>query len=116
MSKKFYTYFDPPPVCTTKIEGDSMTHQECIEDTRIDNVIARCIVNPRRPLYGDFSHIPANISATEAFNLKKESEEALNELNNLGADFTGDSEGSSDSERNDEKGKGNKVNEDTSKS
>ena len=115
MSKKFFTYFDPPPVCSTKIEGESMTHQECIEDTRIDNVIARCIVNPRRPMYGDFSHIPSNITATEAFNLKKESEEALNELNNIRANTASDSESSSDSAH-DEEGKGTKVNENSSKS
>lgn len=110
---KFFTYFDPPPVTVTKVVGESMTHQECIEDTRIDNVIARCIVNPRVPMYGDFSSISSNISASEVFNLKKESEDILNELNNVRTDPAGDSQSSADSEHHE---KGSEVNENTGKS
>lgn len=113
---KFFTYFDPPPVTVTKVVGESMTHQECIEDTRIDNVIARCIVNPRRPVYGDFSSIPSNISATEAFNLKKESEDILNELNNVGINSSGNSKSPADTEHDKKDGKGSEVNENTGKS
>lgn len=110
---KFFTYFDPPPVTETKVVGESMTHQECIEDTRIDNVIARCIVNPRVPMFGDFSSISSNISATEVFNLKKESEDILNELNDIRNDPAGDSQGLADSEHDE---KGSEVNENTGKS
>lgn len=104
----FYTYFNPPPLVVTKITGESMTKQECVEDTKIENVIRRCLFNPRTPLYGDFSSIPSNVDGIQAHNLKEKYEEALNELDDVRIDSTGNLEGPSDSERDGKTGKGEK--------
>lgn len=35
-----------------------MTSQEAIEETKIENVVRRCIVDTRTPIYGDFTVVP----------------------------------------------------------
>lgn len=38
-----------------------MTSQEAVEDTKIENVVRRCIVDTRTPIYGDFTGIPQTL-------------------------------------------------------
>lgn len=55
---KFYTNYNRPPVLLKEPVGRSMTSQEAIEETKIENVVRRCIVDTRTPIYGDFSGVP----------------------------------------------------------
>lgn len=38
-----------------------MTSQEAIEETKIENVVRRCIVDIRTPMYGDFTGVPKTL-------------------------------------------------------
>lgn len=58
-----------------------MTHQECIEDTQIENVVRRCIIDVRTPIYGDFSTMPSTLD--EAIKVLDEGKRVKDELEKL---------------------------------
>lgn len=76
---KFYTNYNRPPVLLKEPVGLSMTSQEAIEETKIENVVRRCIVDTRTPIYGDFTGIPATLD--EALKVVENGKRIREELN-----------------------------------
>lgn len=76
---KFYTNYNRPPVLLKEPVGLSMTSQEAIEETKIENVVRRCIVDTRTPMYGDFTGVPATLD--EALKVLENGKRIREELN-----------------------------------
>lgn len=76
---KFYTNYNRPPVLLKEPVGLSMTSQEAIEETKIENVVRRCIVDTRTPIYGDFTGVPATLD--EALKVVENGKRIREELN-----------------------------------
>lgn len=88
-----------------------MTSQEAVEETKIENVVRRCIVDTRTPIYGDFTGIPQTLDEAlkivdDGKRIREELEKQVKEKQNENKSNEISSDSQSPVEHNNEKKEG----------
>ena len=80
---KFFTRFNPPPSPVLTCEDASLTRQEFLEESDINNIMKRYSAGmplpsgSRQPMFGDFSNVP---DYAQAFDIVQRSKELFSQL------------------------------------
>lgn len=80
---KFFTHFNPPPSPELKCSDASLTRQEFVQESDINNIMKRYAAGmplpsgKRLPMFDDFSHVP---DFQQAFEIVQKSSELFEQL------------------------------------